>query len=214
MRLAAIDIGTNSIHMIVVQVRPDLSFEIVDREKEMVRLGRRRPRRKRAGPGSAWRRRSRRWSASSSWPSRGRSTRSSRRRRAPFAKRATAASSSPTVAERTGIRPRVISGIEEARLIHLAAVYGVDASSGTTVVIDVGGGSTEVTLGTATEVHLARSYHARRAAPDRPVRPERPARPQRRAEAGEAHPGQVGRVRPPDHRRRLRLASSPPRARA
>src|ERR1041384_7733920 len=39
MRIAAIDIGTNSIHMIVVQVRPDLSFEIIDREKEMVRLG-------------------------------------------------------------------------------------------------------------------------------------------------------------------------------
>ena len=39
MRLAAIDIGTNSVHMIVVRVRPDLSFEIIDREKEMVRLG-------------------------------------------------------------------------------------------------------------------------------------------------------------------------------
>ena len=39
MRIVAIDIGTNSIHMIVVQVRPDLAFEIIDREKEMVRLG-------------------------------------------------------------------------------------------------------------------------------------------------------------------------------
>src|SRR5438046_8655570 len=39
MRLAAIDIGTNSVHMIVVRVRPDLSFEIIDREKDMVRLG-------------------------------------------------------------------------------------------------------------------------------------------------------------------------------
>ena len=39
MRIAAIDIGTNSIHMIVVRVRTDLSFEIVDREKVMVRLG-------------------------------------------------------------------------------------------------------------------------------------------------------------------------------
>src|SRR4030081_1510673 len=38
-RLAAIDIGTNSLHMIVVRVRPDLSFEVIDREKEMVRLG-------------------------------------------------------------------------------------------------------------------------------------------------------------------------------
>src|ERR1051325_4582588 len=39
MRLAAIDIGTNSVHMIVVGVRPDLSFEAIDREKAMVRLG-------------------------------------------------------------------------------------------------------------------------------------------------------------------------------
>src|SRR5438552_15513926 len=39
MRLAAIDIGTNSLHMIVVRVRPDLSFEVIDREREMVRLG-------------------------------------------------------------------------------------------------------------------------------------------------------------------------------
>src|SRR5436853_6181023 len=39
MRLAAIDIGTNSVHMIVVQVRSDFSFEVIDREKEMVRLG-------------------------------------------------------------------------------------------------------------------------------------------------------------------------------
>src|SRR5437660_104449 len=38
MRLAAIDIGTNSIHMIVVEVRPDLSIEAIGREKEMVPL--------------------------------------------------------------------------------------------------------------------------------------------------------------------------------
>src|ERR1044071_8352438 len=39
MQIAAIDIGTNSIHMIVVRVRADLSFEVIDREKMMVRLG-------------------------------------------------------------------------------------------------------------------------------------------------------------------------------
>ena len=39
MRVAAIDIGTNSVHMLVVRVREDLSFEVVDREKAMVRLG-------------------------------------------------------------------------------------------------------------------------------------------------------------------------------
>jgi exopolyphosphatase/guanosine-5'-triphosphate,3'-diphosphate pyrophosphatase len=39
MRIAAIDIGTNSLHMIVCQVRPDMSFEVIDREKDMIRLG-------------------------------------------------------------------------------------------------------------------------------------------------------------------------------
>src|SRR5918995_1320312 len=39
MRIAAIDIGTNSVHMLVVRVREDLSFEVIDREKAMVRLG-------------------------------------------------------------------------------------------------------------------------------------------------------------------------------
>ena len=39
MRLAAIDIGTNSVHMIVVNVRPDLSFEVVDREKAAKAFG-------------------------------------------------------------------------------------------------------------------------------------------------------------------------------
>jgi hypothetical protein len=39
MRVAAIDIGTNSVHMLVVRVREDLSFEVIDREKAMVRLG-------------------------------------------------------------------------------------------------------------------------------------------------------------------------------
>ena len=58
----------------------------------------------------------------------------------------------------TGIRPRVITGAEEARLIHLAAVYGVDVGSARAVVIDIGGGSTEITLGTATSVQAAKSF--------------------------------------------------------
>lgn len=38
--LAAIDLGTNSIHMVVVKIQPDLpAFSIIDREKETVRLG-------------------------------------------------------------------------------------------------------------------------------------------------------------------------------
>ena len=52
----------------------------------------------------------------------------------------------------------MISGAEEARLIHQAAVYGVDVGGGRAVVIDIGGGSVEITLGTATSIQLARSF--------------------------------------------------------
>ena len=39
MRLAAIDIGTNSVHMIVVRVRADLSFEVIDRDPLIANVG-------------------------------------------------------------------------------------------------------------------------------------------------------------------------------
>ncbi len=37
--LAAVDIGTNSFHLIIVKVREDESLTIIDREKEVIRLG-------------------------------------------------------------------------------------------------------------------------------------------------------------------------------
>ncbi len=39
--LAAIDLGTNSFHMIIVRVRTNGTFEAIAREKESVRLGNR-----------------------------------------------------------------------------------------------------------------------------------------------------------------------------
>lgn len=39
-RLAAIDIGTNSIHLVIAEVNPETGmFKILGREREMVRLG-------------------------------------------------------------------------------------------------------------------------------------------------------------------------------
>jgi exopolyphosphatase / guanosine-5'-triphosphate,3'-diphosphate pyrophosphatase len=157
MRLAAIDIGTNSIHMIVVQVKADLSFEIVDREKEMVRLG--------AGGLGGHRLAPAAIAAALETLTRFKQLAESRQVDEILAAATSGVREARNggeflraVAERTGIRPRVISGVEEARLIHKAAVYGVDATSGTTVVVDIGGGSMEVTLGTATEARLARSF--------------------------------------------------------
>jgi exopolyphosphatase / guanosine-5'-triphosphate,3'-diphosphate pyrophosphatase len=156
-RLAAIDIGTNSIHMIVVQVKADLSFEIVDREKEMVRLG--------AGGLGGHRLAPAAVAAALETLTRFKQLADSRKVDEILAAATSGVREARNggeflraVAERTGIRPRVISGVEEARLIHKAAVYGVDATSGTTVVVDIGGGSMEVTLGTATEARLARSF--------------------------------------------------------
>jgi len=39
MKLAAIDIGSNSIHLVIVRAVQGQHPEIIDREKEMVRLG-------------------------------------------------------------------------------------------------------------------------------------------------------------------------------
>src|SRR5262245_61065270 len=157
MRLAAIDIGTNSIHMIVVKVRPDLSFEVIDREKDMVRLG--------AG-GLDGR------SITPTAMAAALQTLAKFKRVAESHKvdEIVAGATSATreadnggdfiaeVDRLTGIRIRVISGTEEARLIHLAAGYGVDVGGSTAVVVDIGGGSVEVTLGTATHLTLGRSF--------------------------------------------------------
>jgi exopolyphosphatase/guanosine-5'-triphosphate,3'-diphosphate pyrophosphatase len=159
MRLAAIDIGTNSIHMIVVKVRPDLSFEIIDREKDMVRLG--------AG-GLDGR------SLTPTAMAAALATLAKFKRLAESHKvdEIVAAATSATreaenggdfiaqVYRDSGIKITVISGTEEARLIHLAAGYGVDVGGSTAVVVDIGGGSVEVTLGTATRLTLAKSFKA------------------------------------------------------
>ena len=157
MRIAAIDIGTNSVHMIVVRVRPDLSFEVVDREKAMVRLG--------AGGLDGRALTPEAMTAALQALSKFKRLAESHR-----VDEILAAATSATrearnggeflarIERETGIRPRVISGVEEARLIHQAAVYGVDVGGGRAVVIDIGGGSVEITLGTATTVQLARSF--------------------------------------------------------
>src|SRR6185437_5990141 len=119
MRLAAIDIGTNSVHMIVVRVRPDLSFEVVDREKEMVRLG--------AGglDGKAL-------TPSAMQAALQALSKFKRLAESHGVDEIIAAATSATreaenggeflanVASQTGIQVRVISGTEEARLIHVA----------------------------------------------------------------------------------------------
>jgi exopolyphosphatase/guanosine-5'-triphosphate,3'-diphosphate pyrophosphatase len=156
MRLAAIDIGTNSVHMIVVRVRPDLSFEVIDREKEMVRLG----------AGGLDGKKLTHEAMSSALQALSKFERLAKSHQVD---EILAAATSATreaenggeflaaIGRTTGIRPRVITGTEEARLIHMAAVYGVDTPK-TSVVIDIGGGSVEITRGVGPDVQFARSF--------------------------------------------------------
>ena len=157
MRIAAIDIGTNSVHMIVVQVRPDLSFEVIDREKEMVRLG--------AGGLDGRALTPEAMHAALQVLSKFRRLAESHKVDEVIAVATSATREAENggeflqaVTQQTGIRPRVISGTEEARLIHLAAVYGVSVPGDVAVVIDIGGGSVEVTRGTGAAIELGRSF--------------------------------------------------------
>ncbi len=156
MRLAAIDIGTNSVHMIVVRVRPDFSFEVIDREKEMVRLG----------AGGLDGKKLTNEAMTSALQALSKFERLARSHEVDeILAAATSATREAenggdflaTIERTTGIRPRIITGTEEARLIHMAAVYGVDTPK-TAVVIDIGGGSVEITLGSGAHVQFARSF--------------------------------------------------------
>jgi len=56
------------------------------------------------------------------------------------------------VAEATGVRIEVISGEDEARLAYLAVLAGLGLPDASLAVFDTGGGSTQLTFGTGSEV--------------------------------------------------------------
>lgn len=156
MKLAAIDIGSNSVHMIVAGTRDNHSFEILDREKEMVLLGKSVFEHGRltdeavaAGLGAVMKfhKLALRHGVSD------------------IRAVATAAVREAdnggeflySIAEHTGIVPQVITGAEEARYIYLAARNAIDLSSRSALVIDIGGGSVETIVGDARSMWLGRS---------------------------------------------------------
>lgn len=61
------------------------------------------------------------------------------------------------IRDRLGVTPDVISGQEEAQLSFAGAVSGVDAGGETALVMDIGGGSTELILGRLGEMEQATS---------------------------------------------------------
>lgn len=145
--LAAIDIGTNSVHMVIVKIDAALpSFNIIGKEKDTVRLG-------------------------EFCESTGNLTEEAMARCIASLKRcmkvaesfgaddvvavATSASREAgngqifidRVKAEVGLSINLISGTEEARRIYLGAISGMELKGKSHAIIDIGGGSTELILG-------------------------------------------------------------------
>ena len=154
-KLAAIDIGTNSIHLVVVEF-DGRTFHVIDREKSMVRLG--------LGMFGEMRLTERAFNEGVEVLSRYTKLAESRGvdEILAVATSATREAENGTeflnaIFQRTGVMPRVISGSEEARLIFLAVKHSIDLGGERGLVIDIGGGSVEVAVGDHEEVKLAQS---------------------------------------------------------
>jgi exopolyphosphatase / guanosine-5'-triphosphate,3'-diphosphate pyrophosphatase len=156
MRIAALDLGSNSFHLLVADVHPDGTFEAVTREKEMLRLGDEVGREGRI-----------------SQPTADRAVASIRRLRqladaagaqeviakATSAIR-TAANGSELVDRievETGVEVEVISGLEEARLIFAAVRASLVLEPAPALCVDIGGGSVEVMIGDVAGLRWATS---------------------------------------------------------
>jgi len=154
-RIAAIDIGTNSIHMIVAEAK-SRGYRVVDREKEMVQLGLSsldgQPLTEDAidrGVQSITRMAeiARRWNADEVIAVATSAVREAPNKRE-FLRR---------VRDAAGVKVRVISGEEEADYIFRAIRSAVDIGSSTALCVDIGGGSAEVIVGTAEEIYFTAS---------------------------------------------------------
>lgn len=144
--LAAIDLGTNSFHLIIVKVKNNGNFEIIDREKEVIRLG--------EGSSSdikiilpeAMERAlaclKRFKGIADSHKAKVRAVATSAVREAhnknEFIQH---------VNDEVGIDVEVISGYEEARLIYLGVLKALPIFDSKALIIDIGGGSTEFLIG-------------------------------------------------------------------
>jgi exopolyphosphatase/guanosine-5'-triphosphate,3'-diphosphate pyrophosphatase len=156
LRLAALDVGSNTVHLVVVDGRADGTFTVVGRERDTLRL------------------------ADAAYPSMLLPEEAVRRLVASVARMRAVADGLDAgamagfatsairearngldvlgrVREQTGVTIAVLPGVEEARLTYLAARRWTAFSARRLLVVDIGGGSLEVAAGEGERPELARS---------------------------------------------------------
>ncbi len=145
-RLAAIDIGTNSFHLIIVEVDANTGkFNILGREKESVRLGSGSTDMKHLGKDAM----NRGIEALKKFAALAEAAEAQVRAIATSAVREAMNQHEFIMRARleAGIRIEVASGIEEARYIYLGILQSVPVFDKRILMIDIGGGSTEFLIG-------------------------------------------------------------------
>ena len=156
MKIAAIDLGSNSIHMVVVEASASGGFRVIGREKEMVRLG--------ASTLA-------RHHLSSAAMKRGLETLAKYKRlcETQGVDKLIAVATSAVreagngedfldrVGRTIGIWPKAVSGEEEARLIYQAALHSIHLEGRRALVVDIGGGSVELALGAGKRIDVLAS---------------------------------------------------------
>lgn len=142
MKLAAIDIGSNSIHLVIVRAVKGQHPEIIDREKEMVRLG----------AGTLREHRLSKETIDRAVTTLRRFKKMAEHNGAdPIITTATSAvresrnsdSFIDQVRKEVGLDVHVLPGVEEARLIAMAVSEVTDFNNRRALIVDIGGGSTE-----------------------------------------------------------------------
>ena len=149
--IAAVDLGSNSFHMIVA-VRENDQLVILDRLRDMVRLGgglrpdKRLEETARTRALESLSRMGQRLGALPQGAVRAVGTNTMRQIRdgGEFLRAAEQALGHPI---------EIIGGREEARLVYLGVAHGLATSEGRRLVVDIGGGSTELILGEALKSH-------------------------------------------------------------
>jgi exopolyphosphatase/guanosine-5'-triphosphate,3'-diphosphate pyrophosphatase len=155
-KIAAIDIGTNSIHMVIARSTGAAGFEMSDREREVVQIGR----------GSFESGRLRAGAIRSTVEALKRLVDLARRRQvdrilctatAAVREARNAAAFLDAAREVAGIVPRVIPPEEEGRLIYLAVKSALRFDAKPSLIVDIGGGSAQLVVADAEHLIEARS---------------------------------------------------------